>query len=54
MVYQNFQTYSDFAGPLRAAANLAAAALCILRQEYHGMRLCGRSPPFLNSPLVPD
>jgi len=27
MIYQNFQTYSDFAGPLRAAANVAAAAL---------------------------
>jgi poly(3-hydroxybutyrate) depolymerase len=27
MIYHNFQSYSDFAGPLRAAANLAAAAL---------------------------
>jgi poly(3-hydroxybutyrate) depolymerase len=27
MIYQNFQTYSDFAGPLRATANLTAAAL---------------------------
>jgi poly(3-hydroxybutyrate) depolymerase len=27
MIYHNFQTYSDFAGPLRAAANVAAAAL---------------------------
>ncbi len=27
MIYQNFQTYSDFAGPLRATANFAAAAL---------------------------
>jgi poly(3-hydroxybutyrate) depolymerase len=27
MIYQNFQTYSDFAGPLRAAANFAAVAL---------------------------
>ena len=27
MIYQNFQTYSDFVGPLRATANFAAAAL---------------------------
>jgi len=27
MIYQHFQTYSDMAGPLRAAANFAAAAL---------------------------
>src|ERR1700680_2925593 len=27
MIYQNFQTYSDFAGPLRASADFAAAAL---------------------------
>jgi poly(3-hydroxybutyrate) depolymerase len=27
MIYQNFQTYSDFAGPLRAAASVAAATL---------------------------
>jgi poly(3-hydroxybutyrate) depolymerase len=27
MIYQNFQTYSDFAGPLRATADFAAAAL---------------------------
>jgi poly(3-hydroxybutyrate) depolymerase len=27
MIYQNFQAYSDFSGPLRAAADLAAAAL---------------------------
>src|SRR3977135_600042 len=27
MIYQNFQTYTDFAGPLRASADLTAAAL---------------------------
>jgi poly(3-hydroxybutyrate) depolymerase len=27
MIYQNFQVYSDFTGPLRAAANFAASTL---------------------------